>query len=75
MPTSLGIGGRRYSTDSRTGLQYRGRSLATAPAYNAMAVSRDHGGLQQGGRLARPRQLTNAAADSSVCSRGRLTHE
>ena len=33
-------------------------SLATAPAYNAVAVSRDHAGLQQGGQLARPHRLT-----------------
>ena len=29
-----------------------------APAYNAMAVSRDHAGLQQGGQLACPHRLT-----------------
>ena len=29
-----------------------------APAYNAVAVSRDHAGLQQGGQLARPHRLT-----------------
>src|SRR3954463_5672977 len=33
-------------------------SLATAPAYNAVAVSRDHAGLQQGGQLARPHRIT-----------------
>ena len=33
-------------------------SLATAPAYNVVAVSRDHAGLQQGGQLARPHRLT-----------------
>ena len=70
MPTSLGIGGRRYSTDSRTGLQCCGRlsrprrlttsrpSLATAPAYNVVAVSRDHAGLQRRGQLARLHRLT-----------------
>ena len=59
MPTSLGIGGRRYSTDSRTGLQRRGRlsrprrftmhwpSFMITPVYNT-------------------------AADSSIGSRGRL---
>ena len=44
-PTSFGTGGRRYSTDSRTGLQRRGRLC-------------DHAGLQKGGRLARPHRLT-----------------
>jgi len=29
-----------------------------APAYNAVAVFRDHAGLQQGGQLARPHRLT-----------------
>ena len=29
-----------------------------APAYNAVAVSRDHAGLQQGGQLACPHRLT-----------------
>ena len=29
-----------------------------APAYNAVAVSRNHAGLQQGGQLARPHRLT-----------------
>ena len=29
-----------------------------APAYNAVAVSRDHADLQQGGQLARPHRLT-----------------
>ena len=29
-----------------------------APAYNSVAVSRDHAGLQQGGQLARPHRLT-----------------
>ena len=29
-----------------------------APAYNPVAASRDHTGLQQGGRLARPYRLT-----------------
>ena len=32
-------------------------SLATAPAYNTVAVSRDHVGLQQGGQLARLHRL------------------
>ena len=44
-PTSFGTGGRHYSTDSRTGLQRRGRLC-------------DHAGLQKGGRLARPHRLT-----------------
>ena len=69
-PTSFGAGGRRYSTDSCTGLQRHGRlsrshqlttpwpSLATAPIYNALAVFYDHAGLQQGGQLARPHWLT-----------------
>ena len=58
MPTSFGTGGRRYSTDSRTGLQRRGRlsrphrlttswpSLATAPVYNHAADSPVHTGLK-----------------------------
>ena len=29
-----------------------------APAYNAVSVSRDHAGLQQGGQLARPHRFT-----------------
>ena len=33
-------------------------SLATAPAYHAVAVSRDHASLQQGGQLTRPHRLT-----------------
>ena len=33
-------------------------SLETAPAYNAVAVSRDRAGLQCRGRLLRPRRLT-----------------
>ena len=33
-------------------------SLTTAPAYNAVAISRDHASLQQGGQLARPHRLT-----------------
>ena len=53
-------------------------SLATAPAYNTVAVSRDRAGLQLRGRLSRPRRLTtrrtthpsapvyNATADSSI---------
>ena len=55
--TSFGTGGHRYSTDSCTGLQRRGRLsrprrlttqwpfLATAPAYNTVAVFYDHAGL------------------------------
>ena len=39
-----------------------------APAYNAVAVSRDHAGLQQGGQLARPHRFTTATAGSSVCA-------
>ena len=33
-------------------------SLATAPAYNVVAVFCGHTGLQQGGQLARPHRLT-----------------
>ena len=33
-------------------------SLVTAPAYHAVAVSRDHAGLQQGGQLTRPHRFT-----------------
>ena len=33
-------------------------SLATAPAYHAVAVSRDHAGLQQGRKLTRPHRFT-----------------
>jgi len=33
-------------------------SLATAPAYHAVAVSRDHASLQQGGQLTRPHRFT-----------------
>ena len=70
MPTSFGVGGRRYSKDSRIGLQHRGHlsrsrrltapwpSLATAPVYNAVAVFYDHAGLQQGGQLTRPQRFT-----------------
>ena len=29
-----------------------------APAYNVVAISRDHAGLQQGGQLARPHRHT-----------------
>ena len=57
-PTSFGTGGHRYSTDSRTGLQMSWPSLATTPAYNAVAVSRDHAGLQQGGQLVRLHRFT-----------------
>ena len=69
-PTSFGTCGRRYSTDSRTGLQCLGHlprsrrlttpwpSFATAPVYNALAVFYDHAGSQQGGQLARPHRLT-----------------
>ena len=39
-----------------------------APAYNAVAVSRDHAGLQQGGQLARPHRFTTATAGSSICA-------
>ena len=56
-----------------------------APAYNAVAVSRDRTGLQRRGRLSRPRRLTtrrtthpsapvyNATADSSVCAASDVT--
>ena len=61
-------------------------SLSIAPAYNAMAVSHDRAGLQCTGRPLWPHRFTtrrttctpapayNTAADSSVRSRGRLTH-
>ena len=39
-----------------------------APAYNAVAVSRDHAGLQQGGQLARPHRFTTVMVGSSVCA-------
>jgi len=56
--------------DSRTGLQRRGRlsrlhrlttrrtTCPSAPAYNAVVVSRVRADLQQGGQLARPHRLT-----------------
>ena len=62
-PTSLGTGGCRYSTDSRTGLQRRGRlsrprrlttlwpSLATTPAYNKEDNLPVCTGLQRHGRF------------------------
>ena len=72
--TLFGTGGCPYSTDSRTGLQRRGRlsrprrftmpwpSLATAPVYDAVAVSRVRTGLQ----TVRLIHLSAPAADSPV---------
>ena len=54
-PTSFGTGGR-LSRPRRLTTPWP--SLTTAPAYNALAVSYDHAGLQQGGQLTRPHRLT-----------------
>ena len=43
-----------------------------APAYNAMAVSRDRAGLQQGGQLTRLRPAYNVTDNLPVRPRGRL---
>ena len=62
-PTSFGTGGRRYSTDSRTGSQRRGRLsrprrlttpwlyLVTTPAYNKEDNLLVRTGLQRHGRF------------------------
>jgi hypothetical protein len=82
VPTSFGTGGRPYSTDSRTGLQRRGRLArprrlttprTTLPSALA-AGSRVRTGLQRGGQLARPHwftmprptHLSTSVADSLV---------
>ena len=65
-PTSFGTGGRRYSTNSRAGLQRRGHlsrphgftmTWTTRPSTLA-AGSRVRAGLQHGGQFARPRRFT-----------------
>ena len=86
-PTSFGTGGRRYSTDSRTGLQCCGRlsrphrlttpwpTHPSTPPYNAT----DDSPVRPRGRLTCPRRLTNVTADSPVHTglprRGRFTRE
>ena len=66
MPTSFGTGGRRYSTDSRTGSQRRGR-LSRPRQLTTPWPTRC------------PRRLTKVTADSPVHTglprRGRFTRE
>ena len=58
MPTSFGAGGRRYSNGFPHRLTTPWPSLATAPAYNVVAFSYYHVGLQQGGQITRPHRFT-----------------
>ena len=57
-PTSFGTGWLSLLNGLLHRLTTPWPSLATAPAYNAVAVFHEHAGLQQGGQLACPHRFT-----------------